>query len=403
MLHINKVQFPRWVSTKSTDTCVEIHGFSDASTIAYAAVVYLRVIDQNGKVNTSLIAARTKVAPVKQVSIPRLELCGAVLLAKLMAEVSEVLGIPKSQLHAWTDSTVVLAWLSSHPSRWNTFVGNRVSEILSILDNTQWAHIQTSQNPADIASRGMAPIELAQSGMWIEGPVLLKDQIVNYIKPRSLETDLEKRAIKAHLATNLVHDEDTTWTRFSTLQKLIRVISYCRRFLKLRKTITGTKKFEIFLTSQELHEALVVCIKHCQRKEFENDLEHLSKTGTVQPKSKLKSLNPFLDQDGIIRVGGRLQHANLNNDVKHPIILPKNGHLTQLIISDAHTKTLHGGPTLMLNYIRSKYWIISAKPLIKALIRKCVTCLRYATTTRNQLMGQLPSSRVTPTRPFLHS
>nr|XP_034830105.1 uncharacterized protein LOC117987255 [Maniola hyperantus] len=239
LLQISEVQFPRWIWTKSSDMSVEIHGFCDASTIAYAAVVYLRVVDKEGNVKTSLIAARTKVAPVKQVSVPRLELCGAVLLAKLIREVSEVLIIPKLQLHAWTDSTVVLSWLGSHPSRWNTFVGNRVSEILSILDNTQWAHIPTSQNPADIASRGMIPTELAHSKLWKEGPSLLKTQIIEYSKPRDISTDLEKRAIKAHLVTSI--DEDEIWTKFSSLQKLIRVIAYCRRFLNLRKT-AGEKR-----------------------------------------------------------------------------------------------------------------------------------------------------------------
>lgn len=118
----------------AADVKKELHGFSDASKTAYAAVIYLRVEDHQGNIHISLVTSKTKVAPIRQVSIPRLELCGAVLLAKLMAEVGEVMGVQKLDWHAWTDSEVVLAWLNSHPSRWKTFVANRVSDILNVLD-----------------------------------------------------------------------------------------------------------------------------------------------------------------------------------------------------------------------------------------------------------------------------
>ncbi|XP_013178804.1 PREDICTED: uncharacterized protein LOC106125929, partial [Papilio xuthus] len=108
---LTQFRLPRWIHASSDDSLVELHGFADASNIAYAAVVYARIIDKDGSIHVNLITSKTKVAPVKQVSIPRLELCGAVLLAKLLKEVSTVLGVPKQQIHAWTDSSVVLAWL----------------------------------------------------------------------------------------------------------------------------------------------------------------------------------------------------------------------------------------------------------------------------------------------------
>ncbi|KAL0808562.1 hypothetical protein ABMA28_013006 [Loxostege sticticalis] len=129
--HISKCQIPRWVETRPDDQLIELHGFCDASVAAYAAVVYIRVVDAEGIVKVNLVTSRTKVAPVKQQSIPRLELMGAVLLSELITEVAEVMNIPKSNIHAYTDSSVVLAWLSDHPSRWSTFVGNRVSQILT--------------------------------------------------------------------------------------------------------------------------------------------------------------------------------------------------------------------------------------------------------------------------------
>ncbi|XP_046963330.1 uncharacterized protein LOC124532468 [Vanessa cardui] len=144
---------PRWIGKRKSNIAVELHGFSDASNIAYAAVVYCRIIDSSGEIHSHLITAKSKVAPIKQISIPRLELCGSLLVTKLLIEVAEVMNIPKADIHAWTDSSVVLAWLSDHPSRWKTYVANRTSEILSLMDSTQWAHVQSKDNPADIASR----------------------------------------------------------------------------------------------------------------------------------------------------------------------------------------------------------------------------------------------------------
>ncbi|XP_026746838.1 uncharacterized protein LOC113508077, partial [Trichoplusia ni] len=160
---LTEFKIPRWLGTKASDITVDLYGFSDASKVAYSAAVYLRRVDVNGNVLVSLVAAKTRVAPIKQISIPRLELCGAVLVTRLLVEMAEVLNIPKANLRAWTDSTVVLAWLNKHPSYWKTFIANRVSEILTTLDASQWAHIPSSQNPADCASRGIRPVELVDN------------------------------------------------------------------------------------------------------------------------------------------------------------------------------------------------------------------------------------------------
>ena len=396
LLQLSRFNMTRWVDTRATDSSMELHGFCDASSVAFAAVVYLRNVDADGVVHVNLITAKTKVAPIKQVSIPRLELCGAVLLSKLIKEVAEVLKIPNSQLHAWTDSTVVLAWLSSHPSRWKTFVGNRVSEIFSVMDKTQWSHVKSAHNPADMASRGVKPLELSENSLWKHGPAWLQNQLIEYPRSDSLDTNIEEKSIKTHVVTNSTGLHDLLWNKFSSLQKLVRVVAYCRRFLKQRQ------KLGPYLTSEEIGEALEVCIRQSQHQEFQEDIDELSKTGNVKKNSKLKTLNPFLDERKILRVGGRIQVAEIENNAKHPIIISK-GHLKNLLIDDAHKKTLHGGPQLMLNHLRSTYWIMSAKNAVKAHVRKCVTCVRHAAVTKNQLMGQLPLCRVKSSRPFLHS
>lgn len=394
LLLLTNIRVPRWLGTNLHD-CVELHGFCDASKTAYSAVVYVRTINTDNNINVALLVAKTRVAPVKQISIPRLELCGAVLLSKLLSESAEALNISKDKIRAWTDSTVVLAWLNCHPSRWKTFVGNRTSEILTTMKSSQWFHVSTKNNPADCASRGMLPSVFIKNTTWFLGPSFLKERDIFYKRPKELYTDVE---LSVQGYTTTVVSEPSIFERFSSLQKLIRVIAYCRRFLKSR---TNRKKY---LLKEEIQEALECCIKTTQRQVFTMEYLELKKNGHLQSKtSKLKSLSPYLDNKGIIRVRGRIEKAQLDEATKHPIILHHTNHLTHLLVADAHFKTLHGGLQLMSNYLRTAYWILGSRNLIKKHIRKCVTCVKYRATTKAQLMGSLPEVRCSPTRPFLHS
>ncbi|XP_059050188.1 uncharacterized protein LOC131845171 [Achroia grisella] len=207
-------KIPRWMYTKNDNVSVELHGFSDASQIAYAAVVYARIIDSSGVVHVSLVSSRSRVAPIKQISIPRLELCGAVLLAKLLVEVADILVVPITNVKAWTDSTVVLAWLSKHPSSWKTFVANRVSEILTVLDSSHWYHVSSKQNPADCASRGLSPSLLIAHDLWNSGPEFLWNKDIEYSKLKCNETHLEE-TVKVHHITieNFIVDKYSDLTK----------------------------------------------------------------------------------------------------------------------------------------------------------------------------------------------
>ena len=147
---LEQLEIPRWFEILSRSD-FQLHGFADASEKAYAAVVYL--VASNGK--RTLIAAKTKVTPIKTLSVPRLELCGAVLLAKLLVSIQEDLGRRDIPALCFTDSEVVLAWLQGRPGSWHTFVANRVSQVLTLLPDAHWAHIRSAANPADVATRGL--------------------------------------------------------------------------------------------------------------------------------------------------------------------------------------------------------------------------------------------------------
>ncbi|XP_063897002.1 uncharacterized protein LOC135118557 [Helicoverpa armigera] len=150
---INKISVTRWL--QCTEDTIEIHGFCDASEKAYACVVYSRVKNSNGDFTTTIIAAKTKVAPLsKKMSLPRLELCGALLLAKLMEKIKSTLSYKNLQIHCWSDSKVVLAWLQGDINRWDKYVANRVTQINNIIPAKQWDYVKSEENSADCATRG---------------------------------------------------------------------------------------------------------------------------------------------------------------------------------------------------------------------------------------------------------
>ena len=167
-LTIARCYFPAGVTTK----LLQLHGFSDASEVAYAGVVYmyLRITGCNDSVSTSLVVAKTKVAPIKCITMPCLELCGALLVARLLHHVAKVLEIPGENIYAWTNSIVVLSWLLGNSRQFKAFVGNRVSEIIDLVSCNHWHHVSGTDNPANSASHGMYPAELVQHELWWDGP-----------------------------------------------------------------------------------------------------------------------------------------------------------------------------------------------------------------------------------------
>ena len=193
--YIPRCYFPKDCQISST----EIHGFCDASEHAYAAVVYFRMTDTQGNVHVSLVISKTRVAPIKRLTIPRLELCGAQLLAHLLLQVKELFHIPFSKVYSWTDSTVVLSWLVGNPRRFKMFVGNRVSDIVDCVPPDCWRHDEGLDNPADCASRSLLPSELLEHELWWSGPQWLHfDQATwptRYVPPSPSENMEEVRNI----------------------------------------------------------------------------------------------------------------------------------------------------------------------------------------------------------------
>ncbi|XP_062141924.1 uncharacterized protein LOC133849944 [Drosophila sulfurigaster albostrigata] len=343
---LGKIRIPRWVQFQSR-VKLQYHGFCDASERAYG----FRVETAN-KVSTHLLTAKTKVAPVKSLSVPRLELCGAVLLAELSAALLLNLPAESFQTFFWTDSTIVLAWLNKPPCRWTTFVANRVAKIVQASDAKNWSHVRSEHNPADLASRGVLPQELVRNPLWWHGPEWLhlpSDQWPSSPSPIP-ETLLE----------------------FSEFGRALRTSAYVLRFIdRSRKLAVPSSTVVQADELSRIQERLIVM---AQRHTFPQEYQCLQSKQQVPSSSSIRNLNPFLDGKGILRACGRLRASHsLRYDESHPIILSYSSSFARLLV------------------------------LVKSTINSCKVCVIYKKRLQTQMMGDLPKERASYSRPFTHT
>ncbi|XP_012524163.1 uncharacterized protein LOC105829678 [Monomorium pharaonis] len=398
------LEFPRWLSTTTSST-MELHGFCDASLKATAAVVFSRSKGSDGKISTQLICSKAKVAPMKRHTIPRLELSGAVLLTKLILQILKVIDKSTIRIYLWTDSSITLLWITNHPSRWKDFVHNRVCFIQESLPNATWNFVPGIENPADLATRGLSPRQLSATKLWWRGPPWLSQP--HDLWPSTLpgelgEADIEERPHK--ISTVQVRGPQT-WAlleRYSSLIKLLRITAMCLR-AKARFKKEDTKSYTIPISPMELKHAKEYWTREVQRCSFPHELLLISSGKALSKTSPLIRMTPYLDSLGILRVGGRLHSASLPENAKHPAILPKDSIFTSLVIRDAHLRSLHGGTQLTTSFVREEFWIVGGRASIRRHIWRCIICTRSRQDRAKQLMGQLPTTRVTPARPFLHA
>ncbi|XP_066585496.1 uncharacterized protein [Prorops nasuta] len=389
MCELTKINIPRWNGQLSAADKLELYGFCDASNVSYSAVVYAKFTNSDSQTSVSLVMAKAKVAPLKAISIARLELVSAAYLTKLMLHIKSSLKRSVHDIFCFSDSQIVLAWIAQHSSKWKVFVANRVEYIQSSLPEAHWSYVNTKSNPADLNSRGINPSQLIHCTLWWEGPSIIRETSSGN-SPLMFETNEEIKTSSIY-TNHFTRDLPSFLYNYSSWTKLIRVVSYVLRFIDRarRKNVCQ----HAHLSALELRTATLRVVKIIQAAAFLNYILTLQGKKSVPSSSRLLSLAPFLDAQGILRVGGRLQHSFLSDNQKHPIILPTN-YLTELLIRHIHITTLHGGLQLTLTVLRQKYWVINARNAAKSIIHRCVTCVRQRAKLGTQFMGSLPTARV---------
>ncbi|XP_025836105.1 uncharacterized protein LOC112906362 [Agrilus planipennis] len=400
ILELSDLKISRWLFSDKNAISIEIHGFADSSLRAFGACIYLRVIYEDHTVSCKLICSKSRVAPLKSITIPKLELSACLLLSKLAAKVVETYNntFKIASVNLWTDSQIALCWLKSHPSRWNIFVANRVAQIQDLTASFKWWYIRSKDNPADCLSRGVDSKDLNENSLWWEGPTVLKniDFTFDTFKINTTLQEIpEQRKTVLVIKTDV--DFDNFFKKFSCFTKLKRVLAYCLRFLNNIRT--GNTKYKGCLTVYELDKAQLVIVKYLQKQHFSDEIAQIQNNKSIKNRAIL-SLNPFVDESGILRVGGRLHNANVSYSQKHPILLPSKNYVVSLLMRHEHLKLYHSGAQTVLSNIRLKYWPLNGLREIKRIIRNCVTCVRFRLQSSQQIMANLPKDRLLATRAF---
>jgi len=397
---LSKVTITRSVILRKNITEIQVHGFSDASIEAYGACMYLRITYTTGEIEIKLIASKSRVSPLKALSLPRLELCAAVLLCRLANKIIEKLKLKIIRRYFWSDSTIVLSWISSPSTHWGVFVAHRVGEIQDKTTISEWRHVKSEDNPADIISRGRDPSLIQGEAIWWEGPIWLKENENSW--PKLPEIDNNRILPELRKTINLFSTTEIDLSfidRYSSLTRLVRVIAYCLRFVQNSRY--PKEKFTYHLQVNEINNATQCLIRAVQNQHWSDEKKELKTNNPISMKSKIFRLCPFLDEHQIIRVGGRLKNAcNLDWCQRQPVLIPPSCTLSKLIFRDAHHKLMHGGPMAMLAYVRERFWPVNGRNMAKRIFYECVKCFRTKPVVVQPIMGDLPKDRVTINRPF---
>ena len=379
---------------------LEIHAFGDASEKGYGTVVYLRLPQGNGTYQVSFVLAKARVAPLKKITLPRLELLGALLTARLLVFVRKTLKVQEVEYKCWTDSTVALGWIQGDPSRWKPFVANRVLEIQDLTNPSNWSHCSGKDNPADLVSRGMFAEDLTTSQLWLNGPPWLSKSSVSkhqleqdIVFPKEEKLSVVNVSMVSHPQTSEVEVE-----RWSSFKKALRIVAWIGRYVH-NSQLPGSHRQKGDLSYDEISRAKVNLFMSVQNKCYETEIKVLQQGKLIPKTSSLVKLNPFIGKDGLLRIKGRLQESDLTYDEKHPILLPKC-HLSKLLVRFQHNLLKHAGTDTVITSLRNSYWIVGLRRLVKSIKRECVSCQKVDATACNEPAAPLPELRVKEAPPF---
>ena len=415
----------------------QIHHFSDASESGYGTVSYLRLTNDQGRVHCAFLLGKSRVAPLKLMTIPRMELAAAVVAVNIDKMIKKELQLALLDSTFWTDSTTVLKYIANDTLRFKTFVANRISTIRDTTKLSQWRYINTVDNPADCASRGLTANKLMSHQSWIHGPSFLQEP-ENQWPDRFHNSEVEEDDVEVRksVTANLTHiTEQTTavnklFNYYSNWYKLKKAVAW---MLNLKETLrslskkrqdlqaerknsqadpdtqkaTVEKQMQAYkakvgkqeLTVEDLQKAETEIIRFSQNQRFQEEISTLEKgTHGLKRSSPIYKLDPML-QDGILRVGGRLNKSAMPAESRHPAIIPKDLHITSLILQDIHEKIGHSGRNYMLSRLRQRFWIPAANSAVRKFLSSCVTCRKVNAKRGEQKMADLPKDRLQPDKP----
>ncbi|XP_053380514.1 uncharacterized protein LOC128548907 [Mercenaria mercenaria] len=382
--------------------------FCDASADAYATSIYLH---QKGESDTqvNLVFAKSRLAPLKEITIPRLELMAVLMGVRCLKFVRDQLKLDIKNMYVWTDSQCVIQWIKSYKDL-PIFVRNRVSEIKAD-EKIKFEYISGDQNPADVASRGCSLTKLSVFELWWNGPWWLHEQESTWLKhsgnvcernscakeeindSENVMIQISTRENKNSCVFSSPFEIDSE--KYSSVTKMLRVTALALRFIQKIRKLPYTNGS---LKSSEMKTAEEMWLLHVQRKHFADEFESIR---SAKKNNLQQQLGLHIDEVGLLRCKGRLENADISENAKHPVLLPRKDRLTYLFIDKTHKEILHSGVSQTLAKTRQRFWIPHGRATIKSVLHMCTVCRRFdGGPYKMPPMPSLPPSRVTECRPF---
>lgn len=381
----------------------QLHMFCDASLKAYTAVVYIRFAIPNENAHLSLVIAKTRVAPLKPMNVPRLELQAALLGAKLLKTVQGEIDIKIDSVYLWSDSLTVIRWIKGEPRTRNVFVAHRLGEIAELSSTFDWRWVPTKLNPADYSTRWIkSPID--ENNAWFVGPDFLRLSENEWPKQKPL-TKSEKEHIdatelrKAHVFSIKIRED------FTQSAGTLRFLGWDGMLVSARRVRKAADRWlKIFDRDYDEKEyAEEFCFRSIQTDCFREEIKLLSQNKILNKNSNILKLNPFLDAKGILRAQGRVTKINdllFNNS---PIILHAKHPAVKMLLQKYHRRFYHASCESIVNEVRQKFYIFGLRSMLRSITYNCLICKIHRGKPQNPMMAPLPEGRLAyRERPFSH-
>ena len=367
--------------------------FTDASEKAYGAAAYLLVHSEE-KTESHFLFSKMRLRPVstksqnkaKELTIPKLELVGALIGVRLVRFLQEQLHLSLQPPVLWTDSQCVLYWLASEKTL-PVFIRNRIEEIKQ-LKNIEFRYVPSADNPADLLTKGLSASDLIDNKLWWNGPSWLTESMDNwpsFTPPEKSVTDLQEESplVQVELSSStpvLATPFGISPENFSSLMRLLRVSVYILRFLHV---VSKGKKLSWLSddfsakkppSASEITVAKHMWISYLQKKRFSELLDAFT---TKRTTPLMHQLGAFVDSAGLIRCGDRFRQPGCVEDSKFPILLPRKEKFMELLILKIHNDVMHGRVNHTLAELRKEFWVVKGRAEVKRVLHNCILCRKF--------------------------
>ncbi|XP_065074719.1 uncharacterized protein LOC135698602 [Ochlerotatus camptorhynchus] len=430
---IERVKIPRhyFGGGESLDyESLQLHVFVDASAGAYGCVAYLRML-VDGIPRCTLVQARSKVAPLRQYSTPRLELMAAVLGAKMAETVKKNHSLRINRVQFWTDSSTVYSWIVSDHRKYKVFVAYRIGEILSKTNPSDWRWIRTKLNIADDLTKWKEGTRITSNSPWFMGPKFLYETEDTWPHPEPPRPNV-KEELRASL---LFHSIEIArplinCSRISKWNIVVRTVANVLRFVSnIRRKQRGlpieslpadprvvrlgrgsVSAVERPFSREEYQEAERHLWKMAQGESFADEVKTLArcregKYEAIDRSSDIFKLSPILDEHNVMRMDGRVQEGEfVPFELQFPVILPKGHPVTVKLIEHYHQLFGHANRETVVNELRQRFYIPGVRRELERVAKSCMRCKVQKCKPVIPRMAPLPNQRTTPfVRPFSYT